>query len=432
MSASLADWLQLLEARQPAGISMGTGRVQAAAAALALKLDMPLIAVAGTNGKGSTVRMLEGILNAAGYRTGCFYSPHLFDFRERITIGGAPIDERLACECFAQIEGKVSAPAGPEVPTYFEFIALAAALAFVGSECDAAVMEVGMGGRLDAVNAFDADVAVITSIGIDHVEHLGGDRESIGREKAGIMRAGRPAVCGDADPPPSLAGEAERIGARLLVRGRDFRSRPAENSWNYQGLHLRAALPPPAMRGMHQYANAACALCALEQLGDWLPVDQGAVRSGLAGTRLPGRFEVVPGAVPVVLDIAHNVDACRRLADSLLDMGYFEHTRAVFGARSRKDGPAMIGALAGRVDRWFIAPVGDDDGSQPAAAAAAAAAEAAGSEVTRFASISQAAAAAHADAPAGARIIVLGSFLTVAQYCRARGLEPGAAAVAAA
>ena len=431
MSLALADWLQLLEARQPASFEMGTRRVREAGAALGLKLAMPVITVAGTNGKGSTVRLLEGILTAAGWRTGCFYSPHLLDFRERITIAGAPADEPLLCECLARIEEVVAMNDALVTPTYFEFVTLAAAAAFAQAGCDAAILETGLGGRLDATNAFDADVAVITSIGIDHVEHLGSDRESIGREKAGIMRRGKPAICGDANPPESLAAEAAHIGARLLMRGRDFFARPAANSWNYQGASLRSALPPPAMPGVHQYANAACALCVLEQLESRLPVDQGAVRRGLAEARLAGRFEVLPGPNPVVLDIAHNVPACERLADSLLAMGYFEHTLAVFGVRSRKDGPGMIGALAGRVDQWFIAPVGDDDGRQQAADAAGTTAAAAGAEVRAFASIAEAAEAAHATAPAGARIVVLGSFLTVAQYCSARGLGPGALAAAA-
>ena len=430
MSRALAEWLQLLEARQPASFEMGTQRVRKAAAALELQLEMPVITVAGTNGKGSTVRLLEGILTAAGWRAGCFYSPHLIDFRERITIGGAPADEQLLCECFERIEKAVAANDALATPTYFEFVTLAAAAAFARAGCDAVILEVGLGGRLDATNAFDADVAVITSIGIDHVEHLGADRESIGREKAGIMRAGRPAICGDARPPASLAAAAADCGARLLVRGRDFFARRAENSWDYQGASLRSALPPPAMPGIHQYANAACALCALEQLEARLPVDQGAVRRGLLQARLAGRFEVLPGPNPVVLDIAHNVPACEQLADSLLAMGYFEHTLAVFGARSRKDGPGMIDAVAGRVDQWFIAPVGDDDGREQAAARAAAAAGRR-AKVLTFASIAEAAAAAHAAAPAGARIVVLGSFLTVAQYCRARGLGPEALAVAA-
>ena len=429
MSSSLADWLQLLEARQPSSISLGTQRVAAAAAALNLKLEMPVITVAGTNGKGSTLRMLEAILTAAGYRTGCFYSPHLFDFRERIRIGEAVADEQLLCECCARIEAAVNAADSAEKPTYFEFITLVAAAAFNEKKCDVVLLEVGLGGRLDAVNAFDADVAVITSIGIDHVEHLGSSREEIGREKAGIMRAGKPAVCGDANPPASLVAAADEIGSRLLVRGRDFAVLPAENSWNYQGLSLRAALPPPALRGVFQYANAACALCALEQLRTRLPVDQSAVRCGLAEARLPGRFEVLPGPPSVVLDVAHNVQACRYLAETLLDMGYFEQTLAVFGARSRKDGSGMIKALAGRVDRWFIAPVGDDEDSQSAAARSVAAAGEAEAEV--FSSIAEAAEAAHAAAPAGARIVVLGSFLTVAQYCRARGVDPRASVGAA-
>ena len=430
MKMNLTEWLQLLESRQPASFEMGTQRIDGVAKALDLQLTMPVITVAGTNGKGSTVRMLECILTAAGWRVGCFYSPHLIDFRERIAIGGAPADEKLLCECFARIEQALTANTQLVPPTYFEFITLAAADAFARQRCDAVIFEVGLGGRLDATNAFDADVAVITSVGIDHVEHLGGDRESIGREKAGIMRPGKPAVCGDLQPPASLVAHAQQLGARLLVRGRDFAARPAENSWNYQGQSLRCALPPPAMRGTHQYANAACALCALEQLEARLPVDQSAVRCGLAEAQLAGRFEVLPGPVSVVLDIAHNVPACERLADCLLDMGYFEHTFAVFGSLSRKDGTGMIKTLAGRVDQWFIAPIGEDDERQQAADAAVATVEAAGGKAGGFASIAQAAEAAHALAPKGARIVVLGSFLTVAQYRSGRGLDhaPPAAA----
>lgn len=418
----MAEWLDLLKERQPPRVSLGIGRIGRARDALGLSLGMPVITVAGTNGKGSCCAYLEAILSAAGYRTGCFYSPHLVEFSERIRIGGRPLAQSDTCALFAKVE-RIDALRDKEDErlTYFEFVALAAALGFAESGCDAVIFEVGLGGRLDAVNVFDADVAVITSVSIDHTRLLGADRESIGFEKAGILRAGSPAVCGDQSPPASVVRQAGKLAVALHVRSRDFHARIGECGWAYRGKKLRSALPAPAMPGLYQYANASCALCALEQLEDRLPVSQAAVRAGLLEARLGGRFEVIPGECPVVLDVAHNVAAAQKLADTLLDMGFFRRTIAVFGARTRKDVAGIVKALTGRIERWHIAPVGGDTGDGAAIAAVAAADAEDGLVI--HPSVAQAAQAAHSEAGKGDRILVTGSFYTVAEYLKTARLR---------
>lgn len=427
--ATLASWLARLEPRTPRGnFVLGLERIERVARQLKLALAMPVITVAGTNGKGSVCRYLEAILVEAGYRPGCFYSPHLLDFNERIRIAGAAVAEAELVATFAAVEAADAARGAKELPlSYFEFVALAAAARFSASGCNAVIFEVGLGGRLDAVNAFDCDVAVISSIGIDHVEHLGPDRESIGKEKAGILRPGRPVVIGDVDPPQSVLAAAATLGCPPLRRGKEFRVEVAgDGAWNYRGRGLRAALPRPAMPGRHQYANAACALAALEALDARLPLAQAQVRLGIANATLRGRFEVLDASadVPVVLDVAHNPNAMEVLAEALFEMGYFAKTHAVFAARSRKDSAAMVANLARRVDHWHLAPVPGDEGVALAELAAQASAN--GQQATVYPSVAAAAAGAHARARKGERIVVCGSFLTVEAYLReSAGWEKG-------
>jgi dihydrofolate synthase / folylpolyglutamate synthase len=414
---TLDQWLQYIERIHPQSIEMGLERVVRVRDAMGLRFSGPVITVGGTNGKGSTCAMLESILRAEGYRVGLYTSPHLLRYNERICIDGAPVTDERLVRSFEQVE---AARAGTEL-TYFEFGTLAAWAIFATSPLDALVLEVGLGGRLDAVNAFDPDCAVVTSIGIDHVEYLGASRESIAREKAGIFRPGRPAICAEPDPPAPLVEHARAIGADLQLIGRDFSYEGGRNQWLFRGRGaMRAGLAPPALRGLRQLANASACLAALDSLRGRLPVSMQAVRQGLATVRLPGRFQVLPGRPAVVLDVAHNPQAAAALADNLLDMGFFPETYAVIGMLKDKDIEAVCRALKGRITDWFAASL---DG--PRAASAERVAEAirksgAGEVVTCFDSPRSAFAEAVRKAHENDRIVVLGSFLTVADVMAAR------------
>ncbi len=401
MTDLLFDWLERLEQRQPKKINLGLERIARVIKQLNLAPQVPVITVAGTNGKGSCCAYLEAILDAAGYRTGCFYSPHLIDFNERIQVERRSVAAADIVAAFELIEQGDNRRAHGDLPlTYFEFAVAAALAIFRRAGCEVIILEVGLGGRLDAVNAVDADVAVITSVSIDHVEQLGADRESIGLEKAGIMRPSSPVICGDRDPPASVLARAEQIGAPSLVRGRDFFVDivPGAGTWCYRGKQIRDALPRPAMHGAHQYANASCALAALEELADRLPVNQAQVRGGLLGARLTGRFDVVLGDVP-----------------AMLDMGYFAYTEAVFAVRTRKDIAGIIAQMASRVDSWRIAPCADDTGSVDTIEKILAKT---GSKFVSYPSVAAALSAATAatQGKRQARIVVFGSFATVEEY----------------
>ncbi len=349
---TLAEWLAFIERQHPASIALGLERVAEVRRRLALALSCPVITVGGTNGKGSTCAMLEAILRAAGYRTGLYTSPHLVRYSERVRIDAREASEPALCEAFAAVD-----EARGDVPlTYFEFGTLAALWLFVRERPDAVVLEVGLGGRLDAVNVIDADCAVLTAIDIDHSEYLGATREAIGGEKAGILRAGRPAVVADADPPQSVLRAARETGARLLRLGEAFGFEVQGAQWRYWGPDGRSAsLAHPALRGAVQLANAAAALCALQSLHGRLPVSMQDIRKGLARVELPGRFQVLPGRPSVVLDVAHNPQAARTLAANLGAAGYAPETIAVLGMLADKDIEGVVRAVAPRVTRWQLA-----------------------------------------------------------------------------
>jgi len=372
------------------------------------------ITVAGTNGKGSTVAMLEAILRAAGYRVGAYTSPHLIRYNERVRIDGRLATDAELAAAFERIES-----ARGEVPlTYFEFGTLAAFELFRRSAIEIAVLEVGMGGRLDAVNGIDADVAVVTSVGIDHTHWLGATRAEIGYEKAGVFRAARPAICADPDPPAPLTAYADRIGARLLIRERDFfierdPNRP-QDGWSFRfGDIVRAGLPYPALRGEYQLDNAAGALTALETLRDRFPVSQGDIRQGLLQATVPGRFQVLPGSPVRVLDVAHNADAARALAATLARQRVAGETFAVFGILKDKDIVAVAQALRPLVDRWYVATLHTARGASVEEIRAALAAAGVGAPVAAFDEMRVAYAAACRDAGAADRVVVFGSFYTV-------------------
>ncbi len=353
----LAAWLERLERMHPRKIDLGLERVGAVASRMGLRFDCTVIVVAGTNGKGSTCAMLESILLAAGYRVGLYSSPHLVHFNERVRIGGVALEDAPIVAAFEEVE----AARGDVSLTYFEFTTLALCRLLSRAGLDAVVLEVGLGGRLDAVNLFDADCAIVTSIDVDHAQWLGESREAIGLEKAHVFRPGRPAICSDPQPPASLVAHAEAIGADLWLFGRDYNYAGDRQQWSYAGRsHRRNSLAYPALRGANQLLNAAGALAALDALRNVMPVPQHAVRQGLAQVELAGRFQVMPGRPAIVLDVAHNPHAAAHLATNLEQMGFFPSTWAVFGAMADKDLDGIIAAMAPVVSHWITVSLPGD------------------------------------------------------------------------
>ena len=418
--ATVDAWLAYLETLHPKAIALGLDRVRAVAVRLCAAITCPVITVTGTNGKGSTCAMLEAILRTAGYRVGLYTSPHLMRYHERVRIAGADATDAQLLAAFNAIEDArldaLDAQGMPVALTYFEFGTLAALWLFAQAGLDVLVLEVGLGGRLDAVNIVDADVAVMTSIDIDHVDYLGSTREAIGREKAGIFRPGCPAVCGEPNPPASVVAAAAAIGAPLLVAGREFAATAEGTQWRYRGPRgERFGLPFPALRGAYQLGNAATVLTVLALLHERLPVSGGALREGLLTVVLPGRFEVLPGRPTIVLDVAHNPHAACALAGALGDMGYHPETIAVCGMLADKDIAGVIAAIRPRVDRWMVATLPGPRGAQAAhLSEVLVGAGVERSAVRTFDAIGDAFAAARAQAGEADRIVVFGSFLTVA------------------
>ena len=415
MSRSLDDWLAFISAQHPATIALGLERVRDVARRMALARPPLAITVGGTNGKGSTCAMLERILVEAGYRVGCYTSPHLLRYNERVRIQGTDVADAPLAESFARVE----AARGDTPLTYFEFGTLAALALFAASKLEAMVLEVGLGGRLDAVNVVDADCAAVVSVDIDHESYLGNDRESIGFEKAGIFRPGKPAIFGDRDPPRSLVDHAGAIGADLQLLGRDFRYEVRERQWDFIGRKAaKRSLPMPALQGRWQLKNASVALACLDEVADRAAVSLGEIKRGLTLVRLPGRLQVLPGRPSIVLDVAHNPHAARALADGLGDMGYFERTFAVFAMLADKDIGAVVDALRDRVDAWFVAAAAAERAAPVERIAAILAGRGLGAATRSFATVSAALEGARREAGPNDRIIVFGSFHTVAEALR--------------
>lgn len=412
---SLEQWLAWLETGSNARIELGLERVAEVLGRLGhSRSPWTVVTVAGTNGKGSCVALLDSILQHGGYRVGAYTSPHLLSYNERVRIAGAPVEDADLCAAFERVESVRG-----DVPlTYFEFGTLAAIDLFARTPLDVVILEVGLGGRLDACNVIDSDVALISSIGIDHASWLGKDREQIGSEKAGILRSGRPAVCADPDPPASLLAAAQRLGTRLYCVGRDFRCAGAPPGWRWWcDTRRREALPLPVLPGLHQVRNAASVLMVAELLSGRLPVGQGAVRAGLTQLRLPGRFQVIPGAVETILDVAHNPDAAGALAASLMSRPCAGRTLAVLGMLSDKDTGGIAQALADVVDAWFVGGL-DVERGLSGQALARRLGECGITAERVCASIGEAWQAARAAARDKDRIVVFGSFLTVAHVLR--------------
>ncbi len=413
---TLGEWLAFIERQHPKAIELGLDRVEAVRARLAIAPACPVITVGGTNGKGSTCAMLESILRCAGYRTGLYTSPHLLRYNERVRIGSREAKGERLCEAFEAVE-----EARGETPlTYFEYGTLAAAWLFGSEHLDAWILEVGLGGRLDAVNVFDTDVAVLTSIDLDHMDYLGPTREDIGREKAGIFRAGRPAVVADAKPPQTVFDVAAATGAHVLLGGRDFGFTADKAQWVYWGPGgKRPALAYPALRGPIQLVNAAASITALDALKDRLPVAMQDIRRGLAEVEVPGRFQVLPGRPMVILDVGHNPQAARNLAANLSDSGFAPETHAVFGALRDKDIAGVVRALAPRITRWHLATLTGPRGTSAAELAAILAAEGVKAPVDLHDTPALAFKAAREQAGEADKIAVFGSFLTVSEVMQA-------------
>jgi dihydrofolate synthase/folylpolyglutamate synthase len=454
MSSTLADWLIYLETLHPKTIALGLERVAQVKQRLNLQPDFPVIVVGGTNGKGSVCAMLESILHAAGYRVGCYTSPHLLHYNERVRIAKNPVSDAELCAAFEKIEqarkphqldsrlhpqgagrGCKTAEAVTtthrgndgllEIPlTYFEFGTLAAMQCFIDHKVEVAILEVGLGGRLDAVNAFDNDCAVIASVDIDHTDYLGDTREQIGFEKAGIFRAGRVAICADADVPQTLADFAEKIGAQLWRIGNEFGFTLHQGQWDYRSkVNTRNALPYPALRGAFQLNNASAALAALDVLKDRLPVSMGAVRRGLGEVQLAGRFQFVPGKPTLILDVAHNPHAARSLAQNLASLPPCPHTYAIFAMLKDKDIAAVVAALDPHIDTWLTAGINTPRGATAGEMEHVLQQHRVRGDIHAFKRIDEALRYAYNAAGENDRIIAFGSFYTVAEVMAAKGLS---------
>ena len=415
MTRTLEDWLAHISAQHPATIALGLDRVREVLGRMALKPLPAVITVGGTNGKGSTCAILERILLESGYRTGLYTSPHIERYNERVRIQGEEGSDAVLAEAFERVEKA----RGNVALTYFEFGTLAALAVFADANLEAVILEVGLGGRLDAVNVIDADVSCVVTVDMDHMAFLGNDRDSIGFEKAGIYREGRPAIYGDTNPPKRLVQHAETIGAKLLMLGRDFGFETHERQWDFFGpFGARRALPMPALRGRWQLKNAAVALTALDMLAERLPVSLGEVKKGLALVSLPGRLQALPGRPSIVLDVAHNPQAARSLASGLGDMPYAPRSLGVFAILADKDVDGVIAAMRDRIDAWYVSAAQAERAASAALVADALRKAGLGDRVRTFATVGAALEAARRDAGPDDRIVVFGSFYTVAEATR--------------
>jgi len=426
LPTTLDAWLDHIGRQHTAEIVMGLERVRVVWRRMGLPRAPRNVVVAGTNGKGSTCAMLEAILHIAGYKTGFYSSPHLLRYNERVRIAQQDASDALLVASFtavetARLDGEVIAL------TYFEYATLSAFWCFAHQQVEVAILEVGMGGRLDAVNLIDGDVSIITSIDLDHQQFLGDTREQIGWEKAHVVRAGRPAIFADPDIPASVAKFAADSGAPLHLIGRDYHFTRMEGQWQWQGTIMgepssRHSLPIPALRGSYQLRNAAAALAALAALArpeSNLPVSQNQVKRGLLEVDWPGRLQVLPGRPSVVLDVAHNPHAARALHDALGTMGFFENTYAVFGMLRDKDIASVVNIIKDRIDHWFIAALPAERGADTAMLSAILDDCGLSGRYTRFTNIENAFLAARERATQNDRILGFGSFYTVADLLKA-------------
>lgn len=420
----LEDWLDYQQRTHPNAIALGLDRVREVWRRLGERRPAPVvITVGGTNGKGSTVAFLESMLRAAGRRAGSYTSPHLLHYTERIRIDGVPVDEARLVEAFERIEVARSAGGAAVALTYFEFGTLAALVLFADAGLDVAVLEVGLGGRLDAVNLIDADAAIVTTVDLDHQDWLGDDRDSIGREKAGIFRAGRPAIVGEADPPQGLLEVASAVGADLRRAGRDFVMQPAGAGWRWSAGDSHVQVPPLGLDAPCQPANAAAAIAALHALRDRLGWPAEAWAEGAAQAHTAARLQRFGGAVELIVDVAHNPQAAAVVGDWLRGTAGAGRTLAVYGALADKDVAGVLAPLRGLIDRWHLTGL---DRHSPRGLAGPALAAIVGADGARVhADPADALAAAFDEAQPGDRILAFGSFFLAAaalHYAQSVGL----------
>ena len=357
----LHEWLEWQEELHFTAIELGLDRCTEVAENMGLlKPDFTVISVAGTNGKGSSVAMLNSILCNSGYKTGCYTSPHLIRYNERIKLDEVEVTDEMLCESFSRIDharGNVSL-------TYFEFGTLAALDIFHHADIDIALLEVGLGGRLDAVNCLDADVALITSIDLDHMQWLGFDRETIGREKAGIFRSNKPAICSDPHPPETVLQYAEEIGATLYIPGRDFNYQLSDDNWSWQwGSVVHEKLPHPSQYNSCQVQNAAGVLMVLNVLDSGMPVAVGAIEKGLKNFSLAGRFQMLSEGIQTILDVAHNNQSAKTLVHNLKQFPNSGKTHIIIGMLKDKDRNSVLGELIEIADYWHTVTISNPRGS---------------------------------------------------------------------
>ncbi len=416
----LAQWLEYQQSVHARGVDLGLARVREVWRRMGEPRAAPVvITVGGTNGKGSSVAFLEAMLAAAGRRVGAYTSPHLLRYNERIRINRLDVDDNALIAAFERIEAARLAPGAEAVPlTYFEFGTLAALWIFAQSTLDVALLEVGLGGRLDAVNIVDADVAIVTTIALDHQDWLGDDLDSIAREKAGIFRAGRPAIIGDAAAPVALAAAAERIGAQVVRAGTHFQAIERAHGWTWRRAGRELELPDPQLAAPVQRANAAAAIAALDVLRERIPIDDAALAAGVRAAGAMARLQrwVKPGAADLVIDVAHNPQAAQVLAHWLGATAWPGRNLAVFGALSDKDVAGIVAPLAPHVSEWFLGGL-DADTPRGLAAADLAARASAGATLaqrTVHPTLADALDAAADGARSGDRILAFGSFFVAA------------------
>lgn len=417
--SSLDDWLVHIESLTARPIDLGLERIGRVWRALDAPPTFAIVTVGGTNGKGSTCTFLESILGSAGYSVGMYTSPHFLRHNERVRVDGTAVSDAALCTAFSAVER-----ARGDIPlSYFEFGTLAAMLLFVASDVDVAILEVGLGGRLDAVNVFDSQCAVVTSVDMDHMDYLGPTREEIGYEKAGIFRQAIPAICADPDPPASVSRQARTVDARLLRIGQDFGYAPSGEGWRYWGPKGDYPdLPLPRLVGECQLMNASAAIAALQEIRGYVPVTVGDIRTGLEQARLAGRFEVFPGPPTVILDIAHNPQAAATLATNLARMPCRGNTYAVFAMLGDKDVAGVVRTIKGQIDVWIVAGIAARRGTSSQQILDTVLAEAPDAATGREATPALAFARARCLATRDDRIVVFGSFHTVTAVMKSAGL----------
>ena len=411
MPKTAPEWLAYIEALHPKSIAMGLDRVQIVADNLQLKPNFPIITVAGTNGKGSVCAMLSQIYIEAGFAVACYTSPHLMRYNERVCINGQEILDDDLCTAFAAVE----AARGDVALTYFEMGTLAAMWHFCRQNLDVCLLEVGLGGRLDAVNVFEPSCAIVTTVDLDHMEFLGDTREKIGFEKAGIFRANKPAIYGDENPPNSLINYAAQIGAKIDYLWIDFMYEAFEHYWNYDSVTITMKqLPLPALHGDFQLKNAACVLAAIDALQEHLPVPILAIDKGLQLVKLSGRFQQIHAKPALFVDVAHNPQAAKSLAQNLATTPNIGKTLAVFAMLADKDISGVVGAVKSHIDAWYLADIHAARGAKALDLQAVLNQQAILKPAKLFADVATALSAAYKDAKKNDRIIVFGSFYTAA------------------